>query len=429
MMRSDGIPSTQCVKASFDQGSQVNTGGCLAKAQKLVKACEQTKTDTAYWCDSNNDEGMGNVMNTASKLGVMAGAAASSSVTASCSAMADLSQAANGAIAAYKLKCSSYISDCAEACDTARNFLESNRECISAESASGSFTGFKGAVGVADISLQIEKSASSCKKMNANVADAQQAIVNYAQTAMNASQCANESAAVDNLAEMCKANPSFIGCGALTNVDCTSPTMASNKVCVCAKNPLDPTCNLDTTNRNPNPVAGGGGMFDSASTKTNGDGLSLGAGDLPGLPDIAQGQRPGGSSETIDGKQGGGSGLGGGDGGRGGLAGGGGGAAGSADPNGSQVNAGFYGGGGGGGGAWGSGGGRGRYGSGGGGSVNPNGQAVNPDLRQFLPGGKYDPKFRGLAGMSGPDGITGPNTSIWKKIQNRYQVMSPSLLP
>jgi hypothetical protein len=34
-----------------------------------------------------------------------------------------------------------------------------------------------------------------------------------------------------------------------------------------------------------------------------------------------------------------------------------------------------------------------------------------------------DPRVnRGLAGITGPDGITGPHTDIWKKIQNRYQV-------
>jgi hypothetical protein len=50
------------------------------------------------------------------------------------------------------------------------------------------------------------------------------------------------------------------------------------------------------------------------------------------------------------------------------------------------------------------------------------------DLKQFLPGGKMDPA-RGLAGISGPDGITGPNSDIWKKINIRYFSVKHSLLP
>jgi hypothetical protein len=50
------------------------------------------------------------------------------------------------------------------------------------------------------------------------------------------------------------------------------------------------------------------------------------------------------------------------------------------------------------------------------------------DLKQFLPGGQMDPS-RGLAGAAGPDGITGPNSDIWKKIKMRYYSVTPSLLP
>jgi hypothetical protein len=55
----------------------------------------------------------------------------------------------------------------------------------------------------------------------------------------------------------------------------------------------------------------------------------------------------------------------------------------------------------------------------------------SPDLRQFLPGGFNDPRaYRGMTGFqSGIDGITGPHTDIWKKIQNRYQVLQGTLQP
>ena len=94
-----------------------------------------------------------------------------------------------------------------------------------------------------------------------------------------------------------------------------------------------------------------------------------------------------------------------------------------------QVNAGFYGGGGSFGGS-GYGGGSGeRNAAGMAGAAGAAKGKGGPDLSKFLPGGQYDPKLRGLAGSGGPDGITGPHSNIWQKIQNRYRVMSPTLLP
>ena len=61
----------------------------------------------------------------------------------------------------------------------------------------------------------------------------------------------------------------------------------------------------------------------------------------------------------------------------------------------------------------------------------PGGQQgkFGPDLNKYLPGGSFDPKRRGIAGATGPDGITGPHTNIWEKISNRYQATTESLLP
>jgi hypothetical protein len=50
------------------------------------------------------------------------------------------------------------------------------------------------------------------------------------------------------------------------------------------------------------------------------------------------------------------------------------------------------------------------------------------DLKKFLPGGQMDPA-RGIAGISGPDGITGPNSNLWEKVNIRYQEFSANLLP
>jgi hypothetical protein len=34
-----------------------------------------------------------------------------------------------------------------------------------------------------------------------------------------------------------------------------------------------------------------------------------------------------------------------------------------------------------------------------------------------------------VAGSSGPDGITGPHSNIWQKVNNRYRTVVPTLLP
>ncbi len=58
-------------------------------------------------------------------------------------------------------------------------------------------------------------------------------------------------------------------------------------------------------------------------------------------------------------------------------------------------------------------------------------EAKTPDLRQFMPGGKMDPrKARGLAGQRlNADGMSGPHGNIWRMINNRYQYKKASLLP
>lgn len=54
-----------------------------------------------------------------------------------------------------------------------------------------------------------------------------------------------------------------------------------------------------------------------------------------------------------------------------------------------------------------------------------------PDLRQFLPGAKFDPKKeRNIAGrIVSKDGLIGPHGNLWRDVSNRYQVKRASLLP
>ncbi|MNK87382.1 hypothetical protein D3C87_1073180 [compost metagenome] len=389
---------------------------CVQQADALLKKCQEEQLSATDSCDSKKDSGMNAVINTASPFALAQGANTASSIQAACQGMAGLSQAANAALAAYRLTCNNWIGDCVTSCTEVKEFLKENGNCVSS-------TGMASvaAQNIADDAYDLNR---SCASLNSRVSEADQAIANYTQTALNSTQCASLTSSDDYLEKMCAANPNLIACKALTSVDCTSSTMATNKVCVCAKNPLDPTCSLTTaSNGNGNAIKNG---YLDTTGGSSGDGSINGLGDLPDIG-IEQGAlNKNAAGAPIDGKQGGGAQLGGG--GKAGGVAGAGGSGGAGDPNGSQVNAGFYGGGGGGG--FGSGG-SGYRGNGTGGQAGTAGakQPGGPDLRQFLPGAKYDPKARGLAGVSGPDGITGPNSSIWKKIQNRYQVMGPSLLP
>lgn len=409
--------TNDCINVNGGNGwicrNEMSGGGAgCGEYQQLQEQCRAQITDTSYTCDEKNDSGMSQVANTASQLSLMFGQQTAASIQAACSKMASLSAAANAAVAAYRLTCSSSINSCHSACDAVVEWVNRNPACVQASG---------GAISLSSAETQ----AKRCSDFESKVAEANQAISNFGGTMQNASQCASlTSGDTTEIPEICKTNPNLPGCSNTGPVDCTKPEMASNKVCICSKNPTDPTC-LGSNST--------GGSFVSSSldsssrlTAKGGDGLS---GDLPGLPGVTPGKPgSGGAGEAVDGKQGGGAGLSGGGGGSGGggESGGGSGESGSLDDV--KVTAGFYGGGGGSFGGYGggsAGGGAGRPGVGAAGAAAGKG---GPDLSKFLPGGQFDPK-RGISGVGGADGITGPHSNIWQKIQNRYRVMTPTLLP
>lgn len=402
-----GSPSTSPVAG---EGCQQYSG--------LQEVCRQEIQATSRSCDEKSNSGMNSVSNTATQLGLMFGQQTGASIQAACSKMAGLSAAANSAVAAYRMLCSSAIAKCRSACSSLKDFVASNPACMA--------SGFEGTMGTNPLILQAaETDAEKCSEFENKVQEANQAISNLSSTMNNASQCASltsgESAEVP---DVCKTNPNLPGCTPAGPVDCTKPELATNKVCVCSKNPTDPMCLSQSS-------AGSiqmGSINPSARLTTPGA-AGAGIGDLPGLPAISPGKPgAGGSGEAVEGRQGGSA----------NLSGSGAGAAGGnfeatessseeSEGGGHAVTAGFYGGGGSGG--FGSAGagpaGRGSTGV----TATVSASTVSPNLRQFLPGGKFDPKIRGPAGVSGPDGITGPHSNIWMKIQNRYQFVRPTLIP
>ncbi|WP_413291675.1 hypothetical protein ACLSU7_09670 [Bdellovibrio sp. HCB185ZH] len=410
-----------CYQNPAKSGSASRTTGtagttvCSVQFQRLMAQCSNEISSTDSNCDQKSNQGMNSASAMASQVALAYGAKAASSIAESCTTMAALSSTINAAVAAYRLTCSSAIKDCNSTCSSAQKYLESTPACQT----DPNFAAMKG---------QATSSVNQCASYTAKVGEAQQAMNNIAQTAANATQCASLTSAdgSSDLASLCAANPSLAGCENVV-MDCNNPAMASNKVCICSKNPSDPSC-LGTSN-----VVGdtGGGLatIDQSSRTGSSASASDFTGDLPNIGIEQAELSSGGSDAGIDGKQGGGVSFGGSGGGSG--SGGKPGAEGADPTKSTAVNSGFRGGGGGGGGF----GGGGSDGEGqGGGFFNSAANALaakgGPDLRQFLPGGgKYNPNARGVAGATGPDGITGPHTDIWKKVQNRYQVMSPSLLP
>ena len=375
--------------------------------QSLVQACANQYTSTNSSCDASKDSGMNKVSSTASQLSLAFGQQSASSIQAACSGVGQVSTAANAALAGFRLTCSNAIKKCGDSCSEVVSYLKANPSCDPNST---------------ELSAA-QAEVTKCSQFDAKINEANQAMMNVAQTLNNASQCASLTASGET-PSICKNNPNLPGCTASGLMDCTNPAMASNKVCICTKNPSDPSCSANIQG-----LSGGTSLGSSDPSARLGNKNATASGeDTPGLDPIAQGQAGSAdySSGAVSGKQGGGANLGGGSGGssgggsRGGYA-----ADGTA---GHAVNAGFYGGGGGGSGFSGSGGGYGGGGYAGSGS-STSGQNGAPNLRQFLPGGQNDPRSRGVAGSSGPDGITGPHSNIWQKVNNRYRTVVPTLLP
>ena len=384
---------------------------CTSKLADLMKSCADTTSSAKSSCDEGENQGL----NQAKQSVVALGSQVSASIQGACSTMGKVSDGLNAATAAYQLDCSSAVATCTSSCATAVSYYRKNNGCSATN----------GWVAMDNTALDDQK---TCTALIAQAKLATQAINNLLTSAMQSQSCSQLAA---GLPDMCKTNPTLPGCpGVLSNVDCNNPTVAStNKICICSKTPNAPQC-LQTASLNGGPTTGGGGGVTTTPSGNANGGLDDGTNF--GLPPVAQAKpNPDPGGNALDGKQGGGANFGSdsGGGGGGGKSGAGGGGAG-ADPV--AVTGGFYGSGGGGGGGFSSGsngsgeGGRGY--NGGGAGLQRNAQGGIPNLRQFLPGGKLDPS-RGIAGVSGPDGITGPNSDIWLKIQNRYQVLSSSLMP
>ncbi len=395
------------------------TSPCMADTDDAVKTCNFSDSK-----DAQLAVGMANQMVGQLKAMTVANQALL------CSKMGAVSQALDVAVGAFSTYCSQAYSKCESSCTKE---IQDIKEAIDAAPAAGT-------AALEEQKTALVKKSKSCASLSGNVKNIFQNVGSYAAMETAKSQYCGKK--TDALAELCKSQPSNALCKTTAGTNCADPNVAATSiVCICQTKPNDPRCGaqaaIGLNNGLPNANGAASGSSSSGSEKLGdfgglGGGADSGAG---GFNSNAMNDGSGGGGFNPRAGVGGrGGGLGGGSGGGGQNGKGGAGAGGAGGGNGinAKIISGY--------GVGGVGGPAGHYGAGaGGGGANGNGMggrngymAANGkpgvDLRKFLPGGQMDPS-RGLAGVSGPDGMTGPNSDIWKKINMRYFSVTPSLLP
>jgi hypothetical protein len=403
------------------QGGTWDAGALLCMPNNLTiprglsiygQACQDATDKATADCNFEGNPDVQGVMGLAGQLKSAFDQMVSANPQLACSKLAQLSGAASAASGAFNTACSASYSKCQSAC-------QSDLDSAKAAESSGFLPA--GSDAVADIRKNIRR----CQSVASSLSGAANNIAQFAQVNQAMSYCQSQTG--DSWAEHCRTTPTDPYCAtAKSSTDCTDPTTAAtNRICICQRNPNDPKC-------------GNANLNNMASKATDGTDGAAGKLDSFGGPsgDFASGindsgtpnpVQPAGGSLSLGGSGGKGGGIsgGGGNSGRGGA---GGSAAGGTPGLNTKIVSGYGVGGRGGSGFSGAGGSAAGGTPGGGGG----GYAMNAkpgvDLKQFLPGGQKDPA-RGLAGVSGPDGITGPNSNIWQKISARYFSVSPSLLP
>jgi hypothetical protein len=396
------------VSSTSSNGRPDDIGAFCAPIDEAMKDCV-SKTDYAKesTCNYKNNSGINNVIKMADGISKMFALGTAANIELACSKMKDFTVASSAAMTAYRSACAVAQNDCIKSCEDASNLLKSNSQF-------SLYCSFE--------TRGIREAKKQCADFTTNLNEAGFYVQSLYAAKLNADQCKNLTG--DSFAKMCKENPSAPLCANLNaNTDCSNPNTAkTNPVCICQANPGDPICRGQqrTTVTNSGSQSSGGGGADVGGVGSGGD-MSSFSGDGYSDPYSGEFKRPeGGGGGTAAGGKGTPRSIYG-DSGGGGSAGNSKdsvGAAGGNPPN-TKVLSGFYGGS-----ATG-------FQSGGGRGSDPqqfsnyNGNnSPKVDLKQFLPGGKLDPR-RAMAGIAGPDGLTGPNSSIWQKVSNRYRSVFP----
>ncbi|KYG67151.1 hypothetical protein AZI86_09065 [Bdellovibrio bacteriovorus] len=419
--KKDGSKSGDKAGSTADQDAAERAAAlCRSQYQSARQSCESAISSAGGTCDSGSD----------AELNAAAAAAGKSQNTTSmvqlaCSEAGGVSNSAKNALTGFRKRCSSAAESCSSACAELSSFLQNNPSCYSA-------------IGLNQSSAQslAQSKNASCESYQGKVSEADRAISNYGNTSAGAAACqmatlggqsaGSAGAASVGILPFCQANPSYPGCSSAASLNCNDPSQSNNKICVCSRNPNDALCVGSLNAEHVSSFAGG--SVDSSSRISNA--ANPNTGDLPDVPGLQHAPLPsGGDVQGIDGRQGGA--------GVGSSTVGSGGGLPKANPE--PLDEEFLSG------VGSAGGGRGGMlayarmpsssgndGSSVGKKDSTDSKNQMPDLRRFLPGGFADP--RGNNGMTGSvrigvDGITGPHSNIWQKIQNRYQIIQGTLEP
>jgi len=424
----------------------IEQSALTAQLVQLTNDCESTANNVERACSDTPSDMTSTLRLVAEQTSQMVG----QSALDQCSAAAQAASATQSALSSMRLACGASFDSCRSRCERANAELQSVQAQLNQNpQMRTSNPGVDGQI--SQFQSRIRSGNTQCHTAQGHLRNVEQNLSNVTRSMETSSQCAASLAANGQAPltfDQCQLNPNQVGCElfkGISNANCSDPQFAATSlICICQRNPNAPQCSGISQKSGGLAPNGGFESHSSGETATAGATASLGGSPFGG------GFGPGGSEmefpEGVVGNPNEGIGPGGmmGAGGAGMM-----GVMGAANQGrplnepyrkptvetpGSRLNTNVIGRGGGGGllGAI-----RNAFGRGGGQAIpsnsnNPVGsdlaqKKTNPDLTQFLPGGLRDPKRRSLSSTFGPDGITGPFTDNFKKINVRYINLGHSL--
>jgi hypothetical protein len=367
---------------------------CLNEVAKASTACDFAKNDKL-----NSSAGMAQ-MAVLKISEMLSDKAKQANLNGQCDGVSQAASSVSLALGAFTSYCSVQFLQCQSACDRSAKEMAEITAMGTTYVLPAEFSGIE----ISSRSELVGEAKAECEKLKLNIAAAKNQFSKYVDLQNSMATCKNMTA--NSLEAKCKANPNDAMCSLLANNgdpnDCNSVAGKSNQVCICQANPNLPSCGGSQF------AAGGAGK---SNYNDGADGVDPGLGNFggDGLGGGSYGDNippgsfspTGGSGPSRAGQGGGGGGHGGGGGGGNPKTAGKGGAPAGSGLN-TKILSGFASATGAAGGYRPSGGGYDSPSTSGGVGA-PSNAAV--DLKKFLPGGQMDPA-RGIAGISGPDGIT-----------------------
>jgi len=431
----------ECQATNHNSSQRGNTSTLFPELEQATAQCEQDAGQISSICTRTPQD----MESTLTHLADQTSRMISQGALDACSATARNASAVQAALGTARTQCTASYQQCRDSCQTARDIY---RQSESQARSNPTLVAQGADAQLQSYQSRLQQAQSQCQQGEAHLNTINQNLQQVTQAMQRSQECAAQlsaSAQVDLPFSECRKNPNQKGCEWFRNIpnpgDCSKPENASSTFCFCQQFPGDSRCSptaglglIPTGRIGMGSDAGGGGPATAGAQNLNLQASSFGGGEDPQFP--AANPRP--NAEQAAG-------------GGGGWWGGGGGGGGSAqltlnkpmEKNTPQVTkkttfsiqnikgaSNTIG-------QW-----LNRLMGGGSSSgqsstpadakdaQGPGGQAAaqgSVDLRRFLPGSL--PQGRSFSSVSGMDGITGPFSDNFKKINARYVSISPSLNP